>query len=728
MKLKIYLIVVAGLLLLGLAIVACGATSEPCPTTQPCPTAVAAATAAPCPACPAAEACPTAEACPECPAATECPTSAVEVPFEALWAASGHADKTAEAFNHWNEDDPKEVPTSCANCHSSPGFLDYIGADGSQLFVVDQPAPIGTVITCVTCHNEAADKLAMEPIPFPSGITLTVGGPTARCAVCHQGRSSTQGVNAAIAQSGVETDTVSADLRFTNIHYFAAAATLYGNEVQGGYQYEGKVYDGKFGHVEELNTCIDCHDQHSLQVQVDTCKTCHTDVATVDDLKNIRMQGSLADYDGDGDEKEGIYYELQGLQEKLLQAIQGYATEVAGTAIAYDAASYPYFFADANGNGAVDEGEAGFASWTPRLLKAAYNYQTSIKDPGTFAHNAKYIIQLVYDSTEDLNTKLSTPVDLSTAHREDPGHFMGTSEAFRHWDAEGEVPGTCSKCHSGYGLPFFLKEGVAVSQEPTNGLMCTTCHDSVTEFTRYQVEQVTFPSGATVAYENLDANLCLNCHQGRESTVSINAAIATAGVDDNTVSDALSFRNPHYFAAGATVFGSEAQGAYQYEGKEYVGRFLHVAGFNTCVNCHSTHALTVQVQACSACHTGVTTEEDLVTIRMSSVDYDGDGDTQEGMGEEVAGVAEKLYAAIQAYASGTVGTPIAFNGQSYPYWFTDTGERYVTWTPRLLRAAYNYTWQAKDPGTFAHNGKYMIQVMYDSMQDIGGDVSSMTRP
>jgi hypothetical protein len=667
----------------------------------------------------------------------------VEVPFEAQWAGSAHADKAAEAFNHWNEDDPQVIPTNCAKCHSTPGFLDFVGADGTTAGQVDNEAPIGTVITCVACHNEAT--VNMTSVVMPSGAELTGLGPEARCMQCHQGRESTVSVNEAIANSGAEDDTVSEDLGFINIHYFAAAATLYGNEAMGGYQYEGQVYDGKFGHPEGFDTCIGCHNMHTLEVRVEACSTCHTDVTSVEDLKNVRMNGSLADYDGDGDESEGIFYEIQGLQEKLMQAIQAYASEVAGTPIAYNPQSYPYFFIDTNENGQVDEDEAQvpnrYNAWTPRLLKAAYNYQTSIKDPGAFAHNAKYIIEFLYDSTEDLNSVLSQPVDMSTAHRVDPGHFNGTEEAFRHWDEEGEVPGTCSKCHSGHGLPVFLKEGVSISEMPTNGLLCTTCHDSLTEFTRYQVETVTFPSEAEVGFENLDANLCLECHQGRESTVSVNAAIENADVGDDTVSEALGFRNPHYFAAGATLFGSEVEGAYQYTGKTYAGRFEHVQGFNTCVNCHSTHALEVQVQACGGCHPGVTTEEDLKSIRMSTTDFNGNGDTTEGIGVEVASMEEALYAAIQKYAADTAGTPIVYDAQSYPYFFIDTNGNgqadedevdrangYNAWTPRLLRAAYNYQWVAKDPGAFAHNGKYIIQVLYDSLDDLGADVSGMVRP
>ena len=39
-----------------------------------------------------------------------------EVPFAAMWVASGHADAGAEAFIHWDEDDPAVVPARCAKC------------------------------------------------------------------------------------------------------------------------------------------------------------------------------------------------------------------------------------------------------------------------------------------------------------------------------------------------------------------------------------------------------------------------------------------------------------------------------------------------------------------------------------------------------------------------------------------------------------------------------------
>ena len=53
----------------------------------------------------------------------------LQIPNYAAWLGSAHADTTAVAFNNWNE--AGEVPTTCARCHSSEGFVDYLGGDGS---------------------------------------------------------------------------------------------------------------------------------------------------------------------------------------------------------------------------------------------------------------------------------------------------------------------------------------------------------------------------------------------------------------------------------------------------------------------------------------------------------------------------------------------------------------------------------------------------------------------
>jgi hypothetical protein len=286
---------------------------------------------------------------------------------------------------------------------------------------------------------------------------------------------------------------------------------------------------------------------------------------------------------------------------------------------------------------------------------------------------------------------------------------------------------------------MFLENGATIAVPASNGLQCETCHSDLQSFAIHEVAEVEFPSGVVINSEDPTTNLCMNCHQGRTSTVTVNEA--TEGIEDDTVDESLRFLNVHYFAAGATLYGGEAMGAYQYEGKEYAGRFEHVNAADTCIECHSAHELEVQVEACADCHDGADAEGGLQTIRESEDDFDGDGDATEGIALEIDTMRQALYAALQEYAASEVGTPIVYHPANHPYFFIDTngnGEadedeavsdnRYATWTPRLLRAAYNYQYSTKDPGQFAHNAPYIIQILYDSLEDLGGDVSGMTRP
>lgn len=715
MELK-HLLVGLLMMIVAVALAACGITI-PTPEATRCPESE------PCMDCPAVEPCPD---CPECPK-----PEGVLVPFEVEWANSPHNNFEDEAFRHWDEDDPAEISATCAKCHSTPGYIAFLGADGSDFGKVETAAPIGTTVECVACHNEVT--LQYDSVVFPSGLELTDLGDQAPCMECHQGRESKVTVDAKIAEAvGQDLDTVNEDLDFINIHYSTAAVTRYGTEVKGGYEYDSEAYDPRFKHVEGYQSCIDCHDMHTLEVKIDECATCHPDVANLEDVGLIRLAGSLNDYDGDGDVQEPIKDEIAGLQELLYHNIQAYAAEVAGTPIVYDSLNHPYFF---------DVAGESYASWTGRLVRAAYNYQVSQKDRGAFAHGGKYVIQLLYDSIADLNDFISTPADMGVLHREDSEHFAAAGEPWRQWDEDRQVSASCSKCHSAEGLPSFITTGGENYPQPVaSGLNCATCHDDLSTFTRFVSEEVEFPSGAVVAFENIEANLCINCHQGRHSTIDLNAVITSSGAVDDEVSESLTFSSPHFFAAGAVLFGTEVQGAYEYHNQTYNGRFMHVPGFQDCIDCHSTHELKVKVDQCAPCH-GISSEEELSEIRMVNVDFDGDGDPSIGLAIEVMNVNASLYEAILAYAANVAGTPIVFEGQTYPHWFVDKNSdgvadldesikdnSYTSWTPRLLRAAYNYTWAVKDSGSYAHNGLYMLQILYDTVQDIGGDVSGMTRP
>jgi hypothetical protein len=683
-----------------------------------------------------------------------------------IFAASGHANAAAEAFVHW--DTETEVPTSCAKCHSEAGFVDFI-ADGA----VDAAAPVpNQPFTCTMCHNDAAD--ALTSVTFPSGAVIDNLGPEARCMTCHQGRQSKVSVEKKITDFAVtdmdavvapiaNSDGTTTKFSFPNVHYFAAGGTLYGSQVHMGYEYDGKLYDAKHAHVDGFNTCVGCHNQHSLEVRVESCAECHDGVTSVDDLKNVREPSSSQDYDGDGNVEEGVAFEIQGLQETLYASIQAYATEVAGKGIVYDAAVNPYWFADADGDGAIDQvdgSNVAYDTFTARLLKATYNYQVSVKDPGAFAHGGKYIIELLFDSIEDVNSseKLTTKFDTEALTREDPGHFNGAAEAFRHWDADSDgnpsyvVEAACAKCHSSSGLPLILagQEIPEAGVPAGNGLMCVTCHDGANFPARYAISEVTLPSGKVVSFgENADSNLCIMCHQGRASKASVDKRIADFNAVDapdtvvEPIKDAngndmkFGFINAHYLGIANVWFGGDASGFYEYDGKTYVGTNPHAAVNDKpgCVGCHDVHNGTPDEEACKMCH-GETAVDDIRGM-SSTGDYNGNGDVTEGIRAEYRALRDVLYAEIQTYAKAKTGNAIVYNPDVYPYWFADANgngeadadeKAFTTWTPNLLKAAYNFNFLRKNPGAQVHNGKYVIQIAIDSIEALGGDISKFVRP
>ena len=657
-----------------------------------------------------------------------------KVPYYEKWEKSPHADATAVAFNHWNAEGA--VPTTCARCHSSEGFIDYLGGDGVP-GVVNAPAPIQSVVRCVTCHNDAAT--ALTSVTFPSGVKVEGLGAEARCMTCHQGRASGADVDKAIAAVAPATeDTVSDMLGFLNIHYYPAAATLYAGRAKGGYQYAGQSYDVRFRHVPGYDTCTGCHDPHSTEIKFNECVSCHPKATNLAGAQQIRMFSSQnRDYDGDGNVEEGLAIELFGVRDKLWEAIAQYGKEK-NAPVCYQGATYPYFFNDTNNDGLCGATEVTFANgykkWTARLVKAAYNYQLATKDPGAFAHNAKYLIQLMFDSITALNEAVAVKVDMTKAVRQDSGHFNGASQAARRWDSGEEVTASCSRCHGGSeGFRFYAQYGVGLRVEETaNGLDCATCHTTFgSTFNVLAVANTTFPSGI-VRNEPGNDNLCSNCHSGRAAKATVDGVLA---------SNNLRFSNVHYAPAAGVKLGNATKVGYEYAGKTYAGPLTHMGGVQ-CTSCHdpvaSKHSFLIDdvfETRCRTCHADALGNAE--NIRMVHLaDYDGDNSATETLKAELDGMAARLLAAMQA----TANPKICYAG-SHPFFFIDTNgngtcdgnetastNSYKPFTPALVKAAFNYQLQHVEPGGWAHNFKYMGQLLYDAIEDVGGDVVGLTRP
>jgi hypothetical protein len=306
------------------------------------------------------------------------------------------------------------------------------------------------------------------------------------------------------------------------------------------------------------------------------------------------------------------------------------------------------------------------------------------------------------------------------------GHFNRDGKAFHYWDKEKEIPAVCARCHSLNGLAQYLKEGkVSAAPQVKNGFACTTCHADMGTLERHRAEKVTFASGLTVDSGNNDSNLCMTCHQGRESAASVNKAIA--GMAADTPNPQLGFVHVHYFPAGAMKYGTDAKVGYEYEGKTYAGQWHHVPALDNCTSCHDPHSGEVQEQRCGQCHR--------------------DRRGGEGKAHVVDDYKKELYAGIQQYARNVGGASIAFSPAAFPYWYTDSNgngmidaeelrpdNAYKAYTPRLVQATYNYTFVLRDPGAGYHNGRYATQLLYDSLQSLaqsgkaGVSMRDKTRP
>jgi hypothetical protein len=334
-----------------------------------------------------------------------CHRPGIEDDIVTQWFGSGHADGFGEPFNHWNADGA--VSASCVRCHTMNGFTQLVNGDT----LTAQSVIFPKVLDCRTCHepNGGGQTIfeagKVQTVEFPSGAVKTLGDSSNICMTCHQGRESGLSVQEDIdANPG-------GPHSFINRHYFAAAAILFGSEVDAGFQYPGKMYKMLNGFPAhggiQKQTCTQCHlrgeEDHHFLPQLEDCSGCHLGIADFEELG--RPFGiPNTDYDGDGT-GESFQHEIDGLEEALLAEIQTYAKTVIGKPIIYQAGSYPYFFNDTNDNGIVDPGEAIFpnryTSFDDALLKAAYNYHSN-QDPCGDIHNHKYVIQTIIDSIEDL--------------------------------------------------------------------------------------------------------------------------------------------------------------------------------------------------------------------------------------------------------------------------------------------------------------------------------------
>ena len=321
----------------------------------------------------------------------------------------------------------------------------------------------------------------------------------------------------------------------------------------------------------------------------------------------------------------------------------------------------------------------------------------------------------------------------------------GNAWTHYNWD-QTTSRGACQRCHTATGIANFLTNPAAydatgngndfshlsgwtkAAGSPQNELIyCWGCHsDSQTGTLRnpgaitenYAAATAGAPV-ATVVYPDLGkSNVCMGCHLGRE--------IGQTVANDTDADGTRGFVNSHYLAAGAIVFG---EAGYEFAGKTYTKTFQgHAAagasdGKGPCVTCHMTsteaHAFEVVTKDATGAVTGI------ATTSCNSCHGDMNAAWLEERKEAYHAALENLNIALQSKG-------IYFQARN-PYFFVGPGATdpsYTTWAApygfdawkNVMGAAFNYNLLEHDPGSYAHNRSYALQLIADSIDFIADGV------
>jgi len=298
---------------------------------------------------------------------------------------------------------------------------------------------------------------------------------------------------------------------------------------------------------------------------------------------------------------------------------------------------------------------------------------------------------------------------------------QGTPDASVLW---GDATHTCWTCHEPHAskIDANVRLPVKLSINPRFVDPVKNPRGSIDKF----LDGTNIPSGVGTG------KICLFCHQGRESGLTVYMNISGRGVDPYTDPDkiiaggaGISFQNPHYLESGAVLW-SKNTWEFTFNGvpqRYSSGIPLHQQ--QNCTGCHmgeaspngleGGHTWRPRIEVCQQCHPGVNSFPDI----PASADFDGDGVVESAfaeigtIGDPVlgdSGLFGQLKAALAAKG-------ISYNPNSYPYFFTATGGSFTAWTSNTLAAAFNLSFFFKSGNCSPyHNVFYTAQILQDSLR------------
>ncbi|HSB04871.1 MAG TPA: hypothetical protein VLK23_06705 [Thermodesulfobacteriota bacterium] len=246
--------------------------------------------------------------------------------------------------------------------------------------------------------------------------------------------------------------------------------------------------------------------------------------------------------------------------------------------------------------------------------------------------------------------------------------------------------------------------------------------------------------------------ICLFCHQGRESGLTVYLNITSVGGDPygepNEVireGAGINFSNPHYLESGAVLWSKNSWEFLAVSGAPIPNKYssgITAHQTTNCAGCHMAeasandfeggHTWRPKIEVCQECHgSSIKTFHDV----KASADWDGDGVIETAF-EEIGTVLDPVAGTGDSGLRGQVrqaleALGIFYDPNSNPYFFTgpDSATRYTAWTTNTLAAAFNLQFMYKAGNCVAwHNPWYAAQILQDSLKVINAPVKPWVRP
>ena len=355
------------------------------------------------------------------------------------------------------------------------------------------------------------------------------------------------------------------------------------------------------------------------------------------------------------------------------------------------------------------------------------------KDPGAFAHNAKYIIELLYDSITDVNTALVG----QGRHEQGDAHRL---RPLRRRERRRPATGTRTSRSTRPARPATAARTASASTSSTASARSSrrpptassaapaTTSPGPTSRRSSTVPSVTFPSGV-VRKEPGNDNVCETCHRGREAKATVDAA------DRGRAS--RRFKNVHYLPAGRGQARLGRPRRLRVRRQDLRRRRCRTSGGTQCTSCHdpvgSHHTFQITDAwdgTCRACHADAERRPEEHPPHPHRSTTTATATPPSRWPPRSTAWRRATLAAMQAAAAAP---GLCYAPGVYPYFFKDTERRQdlqrrprrwpptpsPAWTPALVKAAFNYQLSRNDPGAWAHNFDYMAELLYDSAADWG---------